>query len=238
MTSIELLMVMAILGVVLGVGVGTFADMNLGARTAQGLVQNTIRSARNWAIANQAPARIRINDELSELSAEGSHIIGTWHFEKKPVRGAFGRCVVLRPQTYMNRSGKAVQAAKAFYRVPDAQIVVVHDELDFPFGRVAIKKGGGHGGNNGVRDIIAVTGSRDFGRVRVGVGRPPKGPMDVAAWLLSDFSAEDRADLPDVVDRAREAATAVLSLGITKAMNAFMMLQTPPSCTTVLNPGK
>ena len=132
-----------------------------------------------------------------------------------------GRCVVLQPQTFMNRSGKSVQAAKAFYRVPDKQIIVVHDELDFEFGRVAVKAGGGHGGHNGLRDIIAATGSRDFVRVRVGIGRPPKGPMDVSAWVLANFSDEDRADLPDVVDRAVAASTAVMVDGLSAAMNRF-----------------
>jgi PTH1 family peptidyl-tRNA hydrolase len=142
-----------------------------------------------------------------------------------------GRCVVLQPQTYMNRSGKAVQAAKAFYRVPDRQIIVVHDELDFEFGRVAVKAGGGHGGHNGLRDIIAVTGSRDFVRVRVGIGRPPKGPMDVADWVLSNFSESDRADLPDVVDRASAALSAVITDGLSKAMNRFNKIaaKEPPS---------
>jgi PTH1 family peptidyl-tRNA hydrolase len=144
-----------------------------------------------------------------------------FHGRVASVRGDFGRAVVLEPQTYMNRSGKSVQAAKAFYRVPDTRIVVVHDEIDFEFGRVAIKNGGGHGGHNGLRDLVAVTGSRAFLRIRVGVGRPPRGPMDVSSWVLSDFAAEDRADLPDVVDRAVDGLTAVLTDGVAKAMNAF-----------------
>ena len=129
------------------------------------------------------------------------------------------RCVVLKPQTYMNRSGGSVQPAAKFHKVPPAQVVVVHDELDFPFGRLAVKDGGGHGGHNGLRDLVQRLGTRDFVRVRVGIGRPARG--DVADWVLSDFGPEDAAELPDVIDRARRAVEAVVTDGVVPAMNQF-----------------
>ena len=135
-------------------------------------------------------------------------------------QGGFGRCVVLQPQTYMNRSGKSVVAASQFYRTPPERIIVAHDELDFEFGRVAIKAGGGHGGHNGLRDIAGLLGSRDFLRIRVGIGRPLKGG-NVSKWVLSDFTTEEAAELPDVVDRAAEAIDATLERGVAAAMNAF-----------------
>ena len=101
--------------------------------------------------------------------------------------GSGRRCVVLKPQTYMNRSGASVVPAAQFHRVPPAQIVVVHDEIDFPIGRLAIKQGGGHGGHNGLRDIVAQLGSAEFVRVRLGVGRPVHG--DVADYVLSDLTS-------------------------------------------------
>ncbi|MCA9706962.1 MAG: aminoacyl-tRNA hydrolase [Myxococcales bacterium] len=130
------------------------------------------------------------------------------------------RVVALLPQTYMNRSGKSVVAAAQFHRVPPDQLLVVHDELDFPFGRVAVKAGGGHGGHNGLRDIIALGGSPDFVRIRVGIGRLLRGG-DVSRWVLTDFDEHDAATLPDVVDRACEAVTAVITDGVRAAMNAF-----------------
>jgi PTH1 family peptidyl-tRNA hydrolase len=142
-----------------------------------------------------------------------------FHGEFSSVSGPFGRCVVLKPLTFMNVSGKSVGAACTFFRVPPTKVIVLHDELDFPFGRLAIKKGGGHGGHNGLRDIISVLGSKDFLRVRMGIGRPPRGNMDVAAWVLKDFSADEVADLADLVDRAHEAATAVMTDGVASAMN-------------------
>lgn len=138
--------------------------------------------------------------------------------------GDFGRAVVLKPQTYMNKSGESVNAVATFHQVPPERVVVIHDELDFPFGRVAIKTGGGHGGHNGLRDIVRHLGSADFVRVRVGIGRPAHG--DVSAWVLSDFSTEDAAELPDLIDHSRRAVSAILRDGLSAAMNEFNRLPT------------
>ena len=130
-----------------------------------------------------------------------------------------GRSVaILQPQTYMNRSGDAAAPAAAFYGVAPADVLVVHDELDLPFGEVRIKVGGGHAGHNGLRSIIQRLGTPDFVRVRVGIGRPPPRPTgaegdaasSVSTWVLSRFDAAERAALSEVVGRAAEAATRVL----------------------------
>jgi PTH1 family peptidyl-tRNA hydrolase len=142
--------------------------------------------------------------------------------------GEFGRAVVLQPQTFMNRSGQSVQAAASFHRVPPSRIIVVHDEIDFSFGRMAIKAGGGHGGHNGLRDIVSALGSHDFTRIRVGVGRPGRGNTDVSNWVLSDFSAEERNALPEVVDRAQQAIMGIMTRGVAAAMNAFNQLSPTP----------
>ncbi len=135
-----------------------------------------------------------------------------WQARTMAVRGPAGRCVVVQPQTYMNRSGSAVAQAAAFYRVPLERIVVVHDELDFPFGRVAIKRGGGHGGHNGLRDLIRCLPGPGFVRVRVGISRPVRG--EVTDWVLSDFQGEDAAFLPDTIERAADAVEAILARSI------------------------
>ncbi|MBL4688571.1 MAG: aminoacyl-tRNA hydrolase [Nannocystaceae bacterium] len=135
-------------------------------------------------------------------------------------QGSFGRCIVLQPHTYMNRSGKSVLAAAQFFRVPPQQIVVAYDEIDFEFGRIAVKNGGGHGGHNGIRDLVTLLPSRDFLRVRVGVGRPTRGG-DVAGWVLGNFVGTDLAELPDVVDRAEQAVSAIVERGVGPAMNEF-----------------
>jgi PTH1 family peptidyl-tRNA hydrolase len=124
----------------------------------------------------------------------------------------------------MNLSGDCVQPAAAFVGASVGDIVVVHDELDLPFGDVRIKVGGGHAGHNGLRSLIQRLGSADFARVRVGIGRPPPGDaghgMDVAGWVLSRFDPSERAELPSVVTRAADAVERILRDGPDAAMLA------------------
>ncbi len=136
---------------------------------------------------------------------------------------AFGDdLMLLEPQTYMNLSGDSVQPAAAFVKVDPAHLVVLHDELDLPFGDVRLKVGGGHAGHNGLRSIIGRLGSPEFVRVRIGIGRPPPGFRgDVADYVLSDFDASERAELPDVVARAVAAVAAVVEKGPAAAQNAI-----------------
>ncbi len=126
---------------------------------------------------------------------------------------------LLRPLTYMNLSGDSVQPAAAFLKAEPAEIIVVHDELDLPFGEVRLKVGGGHAGHNGLRSIIERLGP-EFVRVRVGIGRPPAGFRgEVADYVLQDFDSAERAELPDVITRAIDAAMRVVAVGIAPAMN-------------------
>jgi peptidyl-tRNA hydrolase, PTH1 family len=127
--------------------------------------------------------------------------------------------VLLKPMTYMNVSGDCVQPAAAFFKVALANIIVVHDELDLGWKDVRLKFGGGHAGNNGLRSIIERLGQADFVRVRVGIGKAPPGFRgDGADWVLSNFNAVERAELPDVVDAAIAAIEGVVRDGIAAAM--------------------
>jgi PTH1 family peptidyl-tRNA hydrolase len=134
----------------------------------------------------------------------------------------FGRSVVLlKPMTFMNLSGDSVQPAMAFSKVALGDVIVVHDELDVPFGEVRLKVGGGHAGHNGLRSIIERAGSPDFVRVRIGIGRPPAGFRgEVADYVLHDFDASERAELPGVIAKAMDATKKVVTLGLAAAMNA------------------
>src|ERR1700728_488228 len=125
-----------------------------------------------------------------------------------------------RPRTYMNLSGGPVAALAAFYKLPPERIVVLHDELDIPFGAVRLKLGGGDNGHNGLRSVTASLGTREYYRVRVGIGRPP-GRMDPAAFVLKDFTAAERKELPFLIDRAADATAALLSTGLAAAQNEF-----------------
>jgi PTH1 family peptidyl-tRNA hydrolase len=125
-----------------------------------------------------------------------------------------------KPRTYMNLSGGPVAALAAFYKIPPERIVVVHDELDIPFGSVRIKLGGGDNGHNGLRSVTQALGTNEYIRVRCGIGRPP-GRMDAATFVLRDFSAAERKELPLVIDRWADAVETVLSKGVAAAQNDF-----------------
>ncbi|WP_040159974.1 aminoacyl-tRNA hydrolase [Mobilicoccus massiliensis] len=130
------------------------------------------------------------------------------------------KVVVAAPQSYMNESGGPVSALLQYYSLTPDHLVVVHDELDIPFDDVRLKKGGGEGGHNGLRSITKSIGTRDYLRVRVGVGRPP-GRMDPADHVLRDFSASERKVLPFVVDTAADAAESVVLDGLLAAQQRF-----------------
>jgi PTH1 family peptidyl-tRNA hydrolase len=133
--------------------------------------------------------------------------------------------VLLQPMTFMNRSGESVQAAMAFYKLSLGDVVVVHDELDLPFGEVRIKIGGGAAGHNGLRSITAQCGGNGFVRVRIGIGRPPSGRPE--GWVLGDFGAEERAALPAVLDVAVGAVLGIVVEGAERTMNRLHTKKKP-----------
>jgi len=128
--------------------------------------------------------------------------------------------VLAKPKTYMNLSGGPVASLRDFFKVPPERIVVVHDELDIPYGTVRLKLGGGDNGHNGLRSITSSLGTKEYLRVRVGVGRPP-GRQDPADYVLKDFSAAERRELGFHVDRAADAVEALLTVPLAAAQNVF-----------------
>ncbi len=130
------------------------------------------------------------------------------------------RLVLAKPLTYMNLSGGPVAALSQFYKIPVDRMIAVHDELDIPYGVIRLKTGGGEGGHNGLRSLVRSLGSKDFFRVRVGIGRPP-GRQDPADFVLRDFTATERKDLDFLVDRAADAVEAIIVQGLEPAQNLF-----------------
>lgn len=129
------------------------------------------------------------------------------------------RTLLLRPQGFMNASGQPIATAVGFHRVSPRELIVIHDDMDIPFGAVRCKIGGGHGGHNGLRDISRVLGP-EYIRVRVGVGRPPEGwaPAD---FVLGKWSASEEQALAELIDAAADAAESILRDGTEAAMNRF-----------------
>ena len=124
------------------------------------------------------------------------------------------------PRSYMNLSGGPVSALVAFYKIPAERLVVIHDELDIPFGMLRLKLGGGDNGHNGLRSVTRALGTPDYCRVRFGIGRPP-GRMDAAAFVLRDFTAAERKDLPLLIDRCADAAETLITKGLVAAQNIY-----------------
>jgi PTH1 family peptidyl-tRNA hydrolase len=127
---------------------------------------------------------------------------------------------LLKPLTYMNESGRSVQAATTFYKIALSDLLVVHDELDLPFGQIRLKSGGGDAGNRGIRSISGALGTGDYARLRLGIGKPPPGFRgDGADFVLQGFAPAELAELDRLIERAASAAELVASDGLQVAMN-------------------
>ena len=133
-------------------------------------------------------------------------------------RLAGARVVLAKPRSYMNVSGPPVAALARYFKIDPAEVIVVHDELDLPPATIRVKLGGGEGGHNGLRSISASLGTKDYLRVRFGIGRPP-GRMDPADYVLKDFAAAERKELPLELERAADAVELLISDGVLAAQN-------------------
>ena len=144
------------------------------------------------------------------------------HADVAEGRLGFGgpKLVLLKPLTYMNLSGAPVVSLAQFFKVPVSNVIAVHDELDVPFGQVRAKRGGGEGGHNGLRSMSKSLSSKEYARVRFGIGRPPS-RQDPADFVLSDFSAVERKELDFLVDRAADVVEAVVLEGVEWAQNKY-----------------
>lgn len=154
---------------------------------------------------------VRLNARMSRVQAKA--LVGSVNYEGNKI-------ILAKPQTYMNLSGQAIQGLAHFYKLPLENVIVAHDDLDLPFGTIRIRPGGGPGGQKGVASTIERLGSKDFRRLRLGIGRPP-GRMDPAAYVLQDFSKADVPLLSEILDHAADAALAFVTEGLNAAMNKF-----------------
>lgn len=128
---------------------------------------------------------------------------------------------LLKPQTYMNLSGKSVQQLSAYFQIPPARIIVLFDDISLDVGRLRIRPDGSAGGHNGIKSIIAEVGSQAFPRVKIGVGAKPTPEYDLASWVLSSFSTGESKALNSALDRAADAALAIIDRGTAEAANRY-----------------
>ena len=129
--------------------------------------------------------------------------------------------LLLKPQTYMNLSGRAVGEAARFYKIPPERVIVLSDETALPLGRIRVRRSGSAGGHNGLKDVIAALGTEDFPRIRLGVGAKPHEDCDMRDWVLSRFTGRDAETIADAASRAAEAALCYIEKGPDEAMNRF-----------------
>jgi PTH1 family peptidyl-tRNA hydrolase len=154
---------------------------------------------------------VRLNARGMKMQSKAI-VISATHAERK--------LILAKPQTYMNLSGQSVQGLAHFYKIPLTNLMVLSDDLDLPFGTIRIRASGGAGGQRGLLSIIERLGSKDFPRLRLGVGRPP-GRMEPADYILQDFSRQDLSALSEILDRGADAVLTFVAEGLNAAMNKF-----------------
>lgn len=154
---------------------------------------------------------VRLNARGMKLQSKAIVVTATYEERK---------LILAKPQTFMNLSGQSVQGLAHFYKVPLTNLMVLSDDLDIPFGTIRIRASGGAGGQRGMASTIERLGTRDFPRLRIGIGRPP-GRMDPAAYVLQDFSKDEAKLLSDVLDHAADAALEFVVKGLNASMNKF-----------------
>ena len=156
--------------------------------------------------------------------AEVNHIeVSRLKFKSLTGDGMIGgkRCLLMKPQTFMNNSGEAVSEAIHFYKIPIEHVLVIYDDISLDPGKMRIRRKGTHGGHNGIRDIIELTGSEEFPRIKIGVGKKPHPDYDLAAWVLSSFTQGEQKALKTVFEQTADAAKLIVEGQIEMAMNRY-----------------
>ena len=180
-------------------------------------------------LGNPGPeyARTRHNVGQMVLDELASRLGGTFKVHKtraqvleSRLRPGGPRVVLAKPLTYMNLSGGPVAGLAKFYGIPAERVIAVHDEIDIPFAALKLKIGGGEGGHNGLRDMSRALSTKDYHRLRVGVGRPP-GRMDAASYVLKPFSTVEAKELPFLLDDAADAVEHLVENGLLEAQQKF-----------------
>jgi PTH1 family peptidyl-tRNA hydrolase len=151
-------------------------------------------------------------EELTITRKTFSGLVGEWKYKDC-------RLILLKPQTFMNLSGQAVMQALQFHKLPLSHLIVIHDDLDLPFGTVRLKLGGGHGGHNGLRSIMGQLGKGDFTRLRIGIGKPLHG--DTSNYVLGTIPPAEMEILPKIIDGGMEMLEMMLDEGLPKAMSLY-----------------
>ncbi len=158
-------------------------------------------------------------DALVEVAGASRSYKSEFKAETQKFKWGDEQLIVCKPQTFMNLSGESVQPIMKFYNMSLDDLLVVHDEVDVPFGQMRFQRKRGHGGHNGIRNTHQMLGSDDYTRLRLGVGRSPVMPTD--QWVLSNFSKEEMAEMPDFLNKSIEGLKMWIEKGLGQASTAF-----------------
>jgi peptidyl-tRNA hydrolase, PTH1 family len=159
---------------------------------------------------------------VDELARRNSQNFGKSRFDAEYVNLSMkqDKLFLVKPQSYMNKSGFPIQKLASYFKINLSNIIVVHDDIDLPFGRLRISKDRGHGGHNGIRSIIDAFGKKDFSRIRVGIANPER-QNSVTGHVLGDFSKEESRAMDKLIEKAADASIAVIRDGVLSAMNSY-----------------
>lgn len=162
------------------------------------------------------------------LAADKLAADNSFSFNKNKYNALLGACkigdkriLVIKPQTYMNNSGSAVQKIASFYKIPINRIIIMHDDISLDIGKIRMRRKGSHGGQNGMKDIIELLGSDDIMRIKIGVGQKPHPQYDLASWVLSKFPKETQEDLQKALEKASASVKEIITHSIDSAMNKY-----------------
>lgn len=160
---------------------------------------------------------------ITQLAKQHEISLSTMKFRSDCGDGTLGetRCFFMKPATYMNNSGEAVAAAAEFYKIPPERVLVLYDDISLPPGKIRIRRKGSSGGHNGIKSIIALLGSEEFPRVKIGVGEKPRKDYNLADWVLGKFPESDREAMQQAFEQAGKAAELIVNGKIEEAMSQY-----------------
>lgn len=200
-----------------------FKKIENGNNNVKGKIEYIIVGLGNFGIEYNETRHNAGFMAVDRLSKKNSFDISRVKFKSKTGETLISgkRCLVLKPTTYMNNSGEAVAEAMNFYKIPIENVIVIYDDISLEPGKLRIRRKGSDGGHNGIKSIIALTGSDEFPRIKIGIGKKPNPNYNLADWVLSKFSEEDKKALEPVLEKAVDSLSFIVEGNIDKAMNLY-----------------
>lgn len=189
------------------------------------------KSTYDWLVAGLGNPGLQYENTRHNIGFMAADLLAEqtgFKFNKNKFEALLGECklgnsriLVIKPQTYMNNSGRAVTKIASFYKIPADRIIVMHDDISLDVGKIRMRRKGSHGGHNGMKDIIELLGRDDIMRIKMGVGAKPHPDYDLADWVLGRFPKEQTESLKEALEKTVSALREIVSRGIDSAMNKY-----------------